>query len=159
MTTVNIYLTFNGNCEEAFNFYKSIFGGDFGYVGRFKDMPPHEGSKPIPKALGDKIMHISLPISKETSLMASDVGGEWSDNYNPGNNFTISVNTDNTDEATRIFNALADGGKITMPLDKTFWESYFGMLTDKFGINWMINCELKEHKDFEAKHRKDGKNE
>ncbi|MCW9065479.1 MAG: VOC family protein, partial [Ignavibacteriaceae bacterium] len=119
MTTVNVYLTFNGNCEEAFNFYKTIFGGDFPYVGRFKDMPPHEGSKPIPKELGEKIMHMSLPISKETSLMGSDVGGEWSSNYKMGNNFTISVNTDNTDEATRVFNALADGGKITMPLDKT----------------------------------------
>lgn len=159
MTTVNVYLTFNGNCEEAFNFYKTIFGGDFPYVGRFKDMPPHEGSKPIPKELGEKIMHMSLPISKETSLMGSDVGGEWSSNYKMGNNFTISVNTDNTDEATRVFNALASGGKITMPLDKTFWESYFGMLTDKFGINWMVNCELKEHKDFEKKNRKDGKNE
>ena len=72
-------------------------------------------------------------------------------NYKMGNNFTISVNTDNTDEATRIFNALADGGKITMPLEKTFWESYFGMLTDRFGINWMVNCELKEHKNFERR--------
>ncbi len=159
MTTINVYLTFNGNCEEAFKFYKSIFGGEFPYVGRFKDMPPHEGSKPVPVAYGEKIMHISLPISKETSLMGSDVGGEWSNNYKEGNNFTISVNTDSTDEATRIFNALADGGKITMPLDKTFWESYFGMLTDKFGINWMVNCELKEHKDFEKKNRADGKTE
>ena len=158
MTTVNIYLTFDGNCEEAFNFYKKIFGGDFTYVGRFKDMPPHEGSQPVPEAYGEKIMHMSLPISKETILMGSDVGGEWSNNYKMGNNFTISANTDNTDEADRIFNALADRGKITMPMDKTFWESYFGMLTDKFGINWMVNCELKEHKDFEAKHKKDGSN-
>ena len=155
MTTVNVYLTFSGNCEEAFNFYKNIFGGEFPYVGRFKDMPPHKGSKPVPAAYGEKIMHISLPISKETSLMGCDVGGEWSNNYKEGNNFTISVNTDNTDDATRIFNSLAEGGKITMPLAKTFWESYFGMLTDKFGINWMVNCELKEHKIFEEKNRKD----
>ena len=159
MTTVNVYLTFNGNCEEAFNFYKTIFGGEFTYIGRFKDMPPHEGSKPIPEGLGEKIMHISLPISKETSLFGSDVGGEWSSNYKMGNNFTISVNTENTDEAKRIFNALADSGKITMPLEKTFWESYFGMLTDRFGINWMVNCELPSHKNFEDEHRKDGKNE
>ncbi|MBT8386051.1 MAG: VOC family protein [Ignavibacteria bacterium] len=159
MTTVNIYLTLNGNCEEAFNFYKSIFGGEFPYVGRFKDMPPHEGSQLVSEAYGEKIMHISLPISKETILMGSDVGGEWSNNYKMGNNFTISANTDNTDEADRIFNALADGGKITMAMNETFWESYFGMLTDKFGINWMVNCELKGHKDFEDKNRKDDKKE
>ena len=125
MTTVNIYLTFQGNCEEAFNFYRTIFGGEFSYVGRFKDMPPNEGSKPVPEAHGENIMHISLPISKETILMGSDVGGEWSQNYKMGNNFTISANTDNTGEADRLFNALAEGGKITMPMDKTFWESYF----------------------------------
>lgn len=149
MTTVNIYLTFNGNCREAFEFYKSVFGGDFQYVGTFGEMPPQEGMPPISDDLKDKIMHISLPISKETALMGSDAGGEWAPNLQQGNNFTISVNVDSTKEADRIFNALAVEGNITMPLAKTFWEAYFGMLTDKFGINWMVNCELASHKKFE----------
>ncbi|HQV99073.1 MAG TPA: VOC family protein, partial [Bacteroidia bacterium] len=91
MATVNVYLTFNGNCLEAFNFYKSVFGGDFPYLGFFKDMPPQEGMPPMSKEDGEKIMHISLPISKETSLMGSDTGGEWAPNFLQGNNFSISV--------------------------------------------------------------------
>lgn len=77
MTTINVYLTFNGNCEEAFNFYQSILGGEFGYIGRFKEMPPQEGMPPLPDDHLERIMHISLPISKETILMGSDTGGEW----------------------------------------------------------------------------------
>lgn len=149
MTTVNIYLIFQGNCKEAFDFYKSIFGGEYPYVGTFGEMPPHDGAPPIPDEMKDKIMHMSLPISKETILMGSDTGGEWGNNTVIGNNFSISVNTGSMEEATRIFKGLAKGGKITMPLEKTFWASYFGMLTDKFDINWQVNCELEEHKQFE----------
>jgi PhnB protein len=149
MTTVNVYLTYKGNCEEAFNFYKSIFGGEFQYVGRFKDMPPQEGMPPVNDEDKEKIMHIALPISKETSLMGSDTGGEWSKDFKQGNNFSISVNTDTTDETDRIFNKLAVGGKVTMPLEETFWQSYFGMLTDRFGINWMVSCELNQEKSTE----------
>ncbi|MDX5348721.1 MAG: VOC family protein, partial [Hymenobacteraceae bacterium] len=147
MTSVNIYLTFDGNCEEAFNFYRSVFGGEFPYVGRFKDMPAEEGMPPMPAEMGEKIMHITLPISNETCIMGSDAGGEWGSNITIGNNFSISVNTDSETEATRIFNELSAGGNVTMPLNKTFWGAYFGMLTDKFGINWMVNCELAEHKE------------
>ncbi|MCW3110674.1 MAG: hypothetical protein JWQ09_5180, partial [Segetibacter sp.] len=86
MTTVNIYLNFNGNCEEAFNFYKSAFGGEFTYIGRFKDMPPQEGAPPLSKETEDKIIHFSLPISKETVLMGSDTGGEWASSFQQGNN-------------------------------------------------------------------------
>ena len=93
MTTVNVYLNFNGNCEDAFNFYKSVFGGEFPYVGRFKDMPPQEGMPPLPKEMEDKIMHVSLPISKETMLMGSDTGGEWAPSFVQGNNFSISITT------------------------------------------------------------------
>ena len=139
MTTVNIYLTFNGNCEEAFNFYKSVFGGEFPYVGKFKEMPPQEGMKAMSKEDGEKIMHISLPISQETALMGSDTGGEWATGYAQGNNFSISIKTDSTTEADRLFNELSAGGLPSMPMEKTFWGSYFGMLTDKFGINWMIS--------------------
>ena len=152
MTTVNIYLTFDGNCKQAFDFYKSVFGGEFPYAGTFGEMPAQEGME-IPEEFKDKIMHISLPISTETTLMGSDTSNIWSPNYKVGNNFSISVNTKDKDEATRIFNALAEGGNITMPLADTFWQAYFGMLTDQFGINWMVNCELEGHKNFEEENR------
>ena len=138
MTTVNVYLTFNGNCEEAFHLYKSVFGGEFGYLGRFKDMPQQEG-KNVESGDAERIMHVSLPISKETLLMGSDTAGEWSSGFSQGNNFSVSISTDSRQEADRLFNGLSAGGKVTMPMDKTFWGDYFGMFTDKFGINWMVS--------------------
>lgn len=144
MAQVNAYLTFNGNCEEAFNFYKSVFGGEFPYIGRFGDMPPSEDGKQVAEADKDKIMHVSLPISQETILMGSDTGGEWASNHVAGNNISLSVNTDSKEEADRIFNGLSAGGKITMPLAETFWGAYFGMWTDKFGIHWMVNYDDPE---------------
>ena len=144
MAKVNIYLTFNGNCEEAFNFYRSVFGGEFPYIGRFKDMPPGDDGMKMPPDHENRIMHVSLPISKETMLMGSDTGGEWGAGYTQGNNFTISVSTDNKEEADKIFNGLSAGGKVIMPLSKTFWSEHFGMLADKFGINWMVSVEGKQ---------------
>ena len=138
MATANIYLTFNGNCEEAFNFYKSVFGGEFPYIGKFKDMPPGEDSKLNPGE-ENRIMHVSLPISKETMLMGSDTGGEWASGYSQGNNFSISITADSKEEAEKLFNGLSAGGKVAMPLGKTFWADSFGMLTDKFGISWMMS--------------------
>jgi PhnB protein len=138
MTTINPYLTFNGDCKLAFNFYKSIFGGEFPYVGRFKDMP----KKPEHELTdGDmnKIMHISLPISKETVLMGSDSSEAFGKATISGNNFSISINTDSIEEATRLFDALSEGGQITMPMNKVFWGSHFGMLIDPFKIQWMIS--------------------
>ena len=152
MITVNVYLTFNGNCREAFNFYKSVFGGDFPYVGTYGEMPPQPGME-IPDNMKDKIMHITLPIGGDTVIMGSDSGGAWASEVTPGNNFSLSVNTKDKDEALKIFDALSLGGKITMPLAETFWQSYFGMLTDKFGINWMVNCELASHKQFEEENK------
>ncbi len=146
MTVVNVYLNFNGNCEEAFNHYKSVFGGDFQYVGRFSDMPSGEGQPPLPKEMANKIMHISLPISKETSIMGSDTGGEWAPSFVQGNNFSISISTDSKAEADRIFKELSAGGKVTMPLETTFWGDYFGMFTDKFGVNWMMSFNEKQGK-------------
>lgn len=137
MSTTNTYLNFNGNCEEAFNFYKSVFGGEFDYIGRFGEMPPSEEYK-VPDVDKDKIMHVSLPIGKSI-LMGSDCGGDWAPSFKQGNNFSISINADSIAHADDIFKKLAEGGKITMPLAKTFWAEYFGMLTDRFGINWMIN--------------------
>jgi len=138
MATVNIYLTFNGNCEEAFKFYQSVFGGEFPYIGRFKDMPAGEGPKLKPGE-ENRIMHVSLPISKETILMGCDTGGEWASGYLQGNNFSISINADSKEEAEKLFKGLSTGGKVTMPLSKTFWSECFGMLTDKFGISWMVS--------------------
>ncbi len=139
MATVNPYLTFDGNCEEVFNFYKSVFGGEFPYIGKFKDMPPMEDCGPISEVDGEKIMHVSLPISKESILMGSDCIESSGQVHNAGNNFAISINTDSIAEADKLFNGLSAGGKITMPLNKTFWGAYFGMFTDKFGIQWMVN--------------------
>ena len=144
MAQVNAYLTFNGNCEEAFNFYKSVFGGEFPYIGRFGDMPPSEDGKQVPDEDKNKIMHVSLPISQETVLMGSDTGGEWASHHVVGNNISISINTDSKEEADRLFNGLSEGGVVTMPLADTFWGAYFGMWTDKFGINWMVNYDDPE---------------
>lgn len=140
MPTVNIYLNFPGNCREAFEFYRSVFGGEFPYVGTYGQMPAQSGMPPLPEEMKNLIMHMSLPISKETVLLGSDTGGEWAPALKVGNNFSIYVGAEGTAEADRIFAALAAGGTVTMPLDKTFWGEYFGMLTDKFGINWMVGC-------------------
>jgi PhnB protein len=142
MTTLNVYLTFNGNCHEAFSFYKSVFGGEFGSVGKFGDMPPQEGYE-ILENEKDRIMHMSLPISKETVLMGSD-SSSFSGDATIGDNISLSINTSEKEEADRIFDELADGGKVTMPMNNTFWGSYFGMLTDKFGINWMVSFDINQ---------------
>ncbi|MDY3315754.1 VOC family protein [Riemerella anatipestifer] len=144
MTTVNIYLNFNGNCEEAFNFYKSVFGGEFTYVGRFGDMPPQEGMPPMSEVDKNKIMHIGLPIGN-TVLMGSDTGGEWAPSFQQGNNFSINITPESKEAADKLFNGLSAGGKVTMPMADTFWGAYFGMFTDKFGINWMINFESQNN--------------
>jgi PhnB protein len=102
-------------------------------------MPPQEGIAPLSDEMGEKIMHISLPVSKETMLMGSDSVGEWTPKLVAGNNFSVSVSTDSKSETDRIFAGLSEGGMITMPLESTFWGDYFGMFTDKFGINWMIS--------------------
>lgn len=137
MATTNTYLNFNGNCEAAFNFYKSVFGGVFTYMSRFGEMPETEAYK-VPEADKNKIMHVSLPIGISI-LMGSDTGGDWAPTFKQGNNFSISISADSKEEADSIFNALSAGGQITMPLANTFWGDYFGMLTDQFGINWMMS--------------------
>ncbi|RZK15191.1 MAG: VOC family protein [Flavobacterium sp.] len=139
MATVNIYLTFDGNCEEAFQFYGSVFGNEPSFMGRFKDMPSEEGCEPMSEVDGNKIMHVTLPISAETMLMGSDTFGDWSPQFKQGNNFSVSINATSKEEADTLFNALSIGGNVTMPMEITFWGAYFGMFTDKFGINWMVN--------------------
>jgi PhnB protein len=139
MAQVNVYINYNGNCEEAFDFYKSVFGKEFSYIGRFGEMPAQEGMPPMPSEMANKIMHVSLPISAETCLMGSDVGGEWAPNYIQGNNFAVSITANSKEEADTLFSGLSEGGMVTMPLETMFWGDYFGMFTDKFGIGWMIS--------------------
>ncbi len=144
MTTVNTYLTFNGNCEEAFNFYKSIFGGEFRHIGKFSDMPA-DPNYSIPKEQLNRVMHVSFPIGN-TVLMGSDTGGEWASNFKQGTNFSVSINTDSQEEADRLFKELSEKGQVIMPMNKTFWDSYFGMFTDQFGIQWMVSYdEVPKH--------------
>jgi PhnB protein len=141
MTKVNVCLSFNGNCESAFTCYKSVFGGEFDCVARYKEMPP-SAQYTISDAEKEKIMHIGLPISKETILYGCDTSEAWGTKVVLGNNINICINPDSEAEARRIFEALATGGKITMPLEKQFWGSLNGMVTDKFGVNWMVDYEL-----------------
>ena len=112
MTTVNVYLTFDGNCKAAFDFYKTVFGKEFRDYNTFAEMPPQDGMPPMPEEMKDRIMHVSLPVSEQTTLMGSDTGGEWGQGFQMGNNFSISVNTSSTEEADRIFNSLSKEGVI-----------------------------------------------
>ncbi len=140
MATVNPYLIFNGTCEEAFLFYKSVFGGEFQFIGRFGEMPPSDDPNcpPPPAEEANRIMHVSLPIGKETILMGSDSTSQSGDVI-MGTNISVSINTDSKEEADRLFNGLSAGGNAFMPMTSTFWGAYFGMFSDKFGIHWMVN--------------------
>lgn len=138
MATIDSYINYDGNCEEAFNYYKTVFGGEFSMFSRFSEMPPQEGMELSPEDM-NKIMHVSLPVGKSAVLMGSDVGGEWAKGLTVGNNITLSISADTKEQADSFFASLSEGGKVTMPMENTFWGSYFGMCTDKFGINWMIS--------------------
>lgn len=137
MATINPYLIFNGNCEAAFLFYQSVFGGDFPYIGKFKDMPPADGQKLNPDD-AERIMHVSLPIGGGSILMGSDSNSQSGD-VKIGANVSISINTESKAEADKLFNGLSAGGTIIMPMENTFWGAYFGMFIDKFSIHWMVN--------------------
>lgn len=140
MATFHPYLNFNGNTEEAFNFYKSVIGNDFAYFQRFKDAPGGENTS---AEEGNKIMHIALPLGGGTVLMGTDVGG----NMEPtimGTNFSISISPESEEEAHRLFDGLSAGGQVAMPLQKQFWGDTFGWFTDKFGIKWMMNYSEKK---------------
>jgi PhnB protein len=132
MTKFATYLNFAGNTEEAFMFYKSVFGGEFKALIRFKDMPM-QGIN-IPKLDENKIMHIALPLGKNDMLMASDVLKSLGQKLVAGNNMSISIFPDSKEEADRLFKALSAGGKIEMPITNQSWGDYYGGLTDKFGV-------------------------
>lgn len=146
MVTINPYLDFNGNAEEAFNFYKSVFGGEFAMLMRWENMPKSEGCEEMKLAEGDgeKIMHIALPIGSGNVLMASDALEAMCPNRIVGNNFSISVSPESKEETETLFAGLSEGGTVTMPLADAFWGAYFGMLTDKFGIQWLFSYDYKQ---------------
>ncbi len=137
MASINSYIHFNGNAEEAFNHYRSLLGGTFTALSRYSDIPPgtpnHEGTDP------NQIMHISLDLGNGCSLMASDLPPAFGPGTR-GDMSYLSLDTDSRDDAARIFEGLAEGGQVLMPLADTFWGAYFGMCTDRFGVRWMINC-------------------
>lgn len=139
MATINTYLNFNGNTEEAFTFYKAAFGGEFVAVMRFGDTP---GCEEMPATDKNKIMHIALPIGGNM-LMGTDVP-ETMEQVKNGTSMSISVNTDSEEQTRNLFAKLSEGGKIQMPLDDMFWGALYGMFTDKFGIQWMINYEYEK---------------
>ena len=140
MTVVNPYLYFNGNCEQAFNFYKSVFNSEFKYIGRFKDVPP--ANRGAFTDQDNKIMHISLPISNETVLMGADHEDLFGQEVSMGR-FSLSLNTDRKEEADRLYQRLSEGGSTKLAMNETFWGSYYGIVTDQFGINWKISFEAR----------------
>ena len=135
MPSINPYLNFAGNTEEAFKFYQSVFGGELSIM-RFSDTPAGAN---VPPTVKDKVMHASLPIGKDNILMATDACEEMGFNLKQGNNYYVCISPDSREEADKLFNNLAEGGKIKMPLADMFWGAYYGDLTDKFGIQWMVN--------------------
>ncbi len=137
MTKLHSYLNFAGNAQKAFDFYKSVFGGEFSSVVRFKDFPM-EGVA-IPKEHEDKIMHIALPIGEDNVLMASDTLESLGQRLVQGNNVYVSVHPASREEADRIFDALSEGAEIEMPIADQAWGDYYGSLKDKFGVQWMVN--------------------
>lgn len=144
MATINPYLNFLGKTEDAFNFYRSVFGGEFiGGVRRFNDYP--EG-KNLPEADRNKVMHVALPIGKGNILMGTDALESMGHTLVEGTNFSISIGVDSRAEADKIFNTLAVGGDVVMPLADAFWGDYFGMLKDKFGIQWMVSYTFEQKK-------------
>jgi PhnB protein len=141
MALINPYLNFNGNSEEAFNFYKSVFGGEFALIIRFKDMPPHE--LPLSEEDSNKIMHIALPIGKGNVLMATDFLESMGQKMEEGNRYSVSISAESKEEADKLFNGLSLGGQIEMPIADSPWGSYFGLFKDKFGIQWMVDFDPK----------------
>lgn len=142
MPQLNPYLHFNGNAEEAFTFYKSVFGGEYTVVSRFKDLSNPE--YPVPEKEENKIMHISLPIGNNSVLMASDVP-EFMGQVNENENRTkISITAESKEEADALFNGLSAGGKVEMPIADSPWGSYFGMFRDKYGFEWMIDFDSRQ---------------
>jgi PhnB protein len=136
MKNVDIYLNFNGNCGEAFGFYKTVFGGEFIAAQKYGDVP---GSEKMPVSDREKYIHLSLRLTPQTTLMGSDIIGSDRPEAVFGTNFHVCLQTDSEKEADKLFASLSTKGKIEMPMNKTFWGAYFGMCQDPFGVHWMIS--------------------
>ncbi len=139
MATVNISLLFDGNCEEAFRYYATVFHSEISSLIRYGDVPVQEGMPQLSENDKNKIENVLLPISKETFLMGADGVEAFGHRVICGTNFSVYISADSKDEADRMFNLLSGGGQISMPLTQSHWGDYFGMCKDKFGIGWMIN--------------------
>lgn len=142
MTKVHTYLNFAGNAEEAFEFYRSVFGGEFSSRVRFQDMPMQ--GVDIPDQDQDKMMHIALPIGDDDILMASDALESLGQQLSQGDNVYVSLHPDSREEADRIFSSLSQGGEVEMPIADQVWGDYFGSFKDKFGVRWMVNHSPQE---------------
>lgn len=141
MASINPYIHFNGNAEEAFTFYKSVFGGEFAMLARFKDLANAE--HPIPETEANKIMHIALPIGKTNLLMGSDTPEFMGKHNEKETRSKISITAESKEEADKLFTGLSAGGEIEMPIADSPWGSYFGMFRDKYGIEWMVSFDSK----------------
>ncbi len=144
MARVSTYLNFPRSTEQAFLFYRAAFGGDFnGPIHRFADIPPAPGQPPLAESDRNLVMHVELPILGGHVLMGTDAPESMGFTLTQGNNVHINLEPDTRAETDRLFDALAEGGKIEMPLQDMFWGAYFGTLTDRFGVRWMFNCSAK----------------
>lgn len=144
MARVSTYLNFPRSTEQAFIFYKSVFGGEFnGPVHRFGDIPAQPGQPPMAEADKKLVMHVELPILGGHVLMGTDAPESMGFTVTQGNNLFINLEPDTRAETDRLFRGLSAGGKVDMPLQEMFWGGYFGSLTDKFGVKWMFNCASK----------------
>jgi PhnB protein len=146
MASVSTYLNFPGNTEAAFEFYRSVFGGQFQAPGlqRMSAVPPAPGQPPMPEAAKNLVLHVALPILGGHVLHGTDADGSMGFTLTFGNNVHVNLHPDTRAEADRLFKALSAGGKVDMPLQEMFWGDYFGSFTDQFGLKWMINTSSKE---------------
>ena len=141
MARVSTYLNFPRCTEEAFGFYRSVFGGEFnGPIHRFADIPPSPGQPPLPEADRQLVMHVELPMLAGHVLMGTDAPESMGFKVTPGNQVHINLEPDTRAEADRLFTGLSAGGQVEMPMQDMFWGAYFGSFTDRFGVRWMVNC-------------------
>jgi PhnB protein len=141
MSEVATYLNFARETEQAFNYYKQVFGTEFdGPINRFGEVPPQEGQPPMAEEDKNLVMHVSLPILGGHHLMGTDAPETMGFKVNGGNNVYIMLQPDTRAETKKLFEALKQGGNVEMDLQDMFWGDYFGSCSDKFGVNWMFNC-------------------
>ncbi|TDF37342.1 VOC family protein [Alteromonadaceae bacterium M269] len=139
--SLSTYLMFNGSCRQAFEFYRTVFNSDFQVIQTFADAPPDMN---VPDEDKDNIMHVSLPIGSSI-LMGSDTCSSFGPPATIGDNFSISYSPESKEDCNNIFEKLSHGGEVTMPLQDTFWGSYFGSLKDQFGVQWMLNFDTQQN--------------